>query len=178
MRYFMIYYIHKVRKNQKTRKELKFMSTKEMLEKILSNENVPEDVKEKAREVLASVNKRNNKRKEKQSEKKTADYERVKEIYAEMKPDTWYAVSEIIEKIIPDTELSKPKISALMKLGVENELFDERSDYKVNNKGDKKKGYCKIVKENEETDTEDTDTEDYSENVEEDSPFDPEDFED
>lgn len=52
MRYFMIYYIHKVRKNQKTRKEINFMSTKEMLEKIISNENVSEDVKEKQGKFL------------------------------------------------------------------------------------------------------------------------------
>lgn len=133
------------------------MSTKEMLEKILANENVTEDVKEKAKEMLASIGKRNDKRKEKSAENKTANNEVAEEIASLMNGDRYYAISEIVEELIPDTTLNKNKISAIMVQGVKDGLFEDTKEYKVGGKGRYVKGYrLANPTQAEETDTDET----------------------
>ena len=128
------------------------MTQKEMLEKIINGE-LTDEVKEKAKEILASAKKRDDKRAEKTSENRSNNSAIAKELYDGMKNDRWYAVSEIIECIIPETTMDKNKVSAIMLQGVKDGIFEDTKEYKINGKGDKKKGYRKIV-------TEDTDTED------------------
>lgn len=135
---------------QKTRKE-NFMTQKEMLEKIINGE-LTDEVKEKAKEILASAKKRDDKRAEKSNENRSNNSAIAKELYDSMKNDRWYAVSEIIECIIPETTMDKNKVSAIMLQGVKDGIFEDTKEYKINGKGDKKKGYRKIVVE----DTEDT----------------------
>ena len=132
------------------------MTTKEMLEKILDNENVGDDVKEKAKEVLAAIKKKNDKRAEKSAENKTANNETALEIAEEMNGGRWYAVSEIVDELIPTTTLTKSKISAVMTEGVKNGIFEERADYKVGGKGRKVKGY-RLAAEQAENETVDED---------------------
>lgn len=134
---------------QKTRKE-NFMTQKEMLEKIINGE-LTDEVKEKAKEILASAKKRDDKRAEKSNENRSNNSAIAKELYDGMKNDRWYAVSEIIECIIPETTMDKNKVSAIMLQGVKDGIFEDTKEYKINGKGDKKKGYRKIVVE----DTED-----------------------
>lgn len=129
----------------------KTMSTKEMLEKIINGEEITPEIIEKAKEMLKSVKSRDSKRAEKSNETKSANSAVALEIYDLMKVDTWYAISEIVEKLIPETTHNRNKISAIMKQGVADGIFEERNDYRVDNKGDKKKGYMRI-----ETDTEET----------------------
>lgn len=127
------------------------MTQKEMLEKIINGE-LTDEVKEKAKEILASAKKRDDKRAEKTSENRSNNSAVAKELYDGMKNDRWYAVSEIIECIIPETTMDKNKVSAIMLQGVKDGIFEDTKEYKINGKGDKKKGYRKIVVE----DTEDT----------------------
>ena len=129
----------------------KTMSTKEMLEKIINGEEITPEIIEKAKEMLNSVKSRDSKRAEKSNETKSANSAVALEIYELMAVDKWYAISEIVEKLIPETPHNKNKISAIMKQGVTDGIFEERNDYKVDNKGDKKKGYMRI-----ETDTAET----------------------
>ena len=137
---------------QKTRKE-NFMTQKEMLEKIINGE-LTDEVKEKAKEILASAKRRDDKRAEKTNENRSNNSAIAKELYNGMKNDRWYAVSEIIECIIPETTMDKNKVSAIMLQGVKDGIFEDTKEYKIDGKGDKKKGYRKIAIED--TDTEDT----------------------
>ena len=140
----------------------KTMSTKEMLEKIINGEEITPEIIEKAKEMLKSVKSRDSKRAEKSNETRSANSAVALEIYDLMKVDTWYAISEIVEKLIPETTHNKNKISAIMKQGVTDGIFEERNDYRVDNKGDKKKGYMRI-----ETDTAETEeTEETAETTE------------
>ena len=136
------------------------MTTKEMLEKIIANDGVPDDVKAKAREVMASIDKKNAKRAEKSAENKSANSQKALDIYNAITDYKWYAVSEIVEQIIPDTTDNKNKISAIMGQGVKDGLFEETSEHKVNGKGRKVKGYRKIEEDTEDTEDDTEDTED------------------
>ena len=137
------------------------MTTKEMLEKVIENENVPEDVKAKAREVIASIDKKNAKRAEKSAENKTGNLATAHEIAELMAGGRWYAVSEIVEELIPDTTHSKSKISNIMSLGADNGIFEVDKEYKVGGKGRKVNGYRLATEQTTEDETtEDETTED------------------
>ena len=136
------------------------MTQKEMLTNVI-NGNITEEVKAKAKEMLATVNKSN-----KSSKTRTENLAIARAISEKLNNNTTYATSEILPLISADyPNITQAKISAVMKVGVEEKMFSVCTGYKVGNKGRGVNGYTKIA-DTEET-TEETAEETAKETTEE-----------
>ena len=124
------------------------MTTKEMLNIIISGGEITEEVKAKATEMLAAQEKKNDKRAEASAENRSANAALAAEIVALMTDGQTLSAAEIlplIAEIHPD--INKAKIAAVMAVGAEDGLITINPEYKEGGKGRKKNGYTKVAAE-------------------------------
>lgn len=122
------------------------MTTKEMLNIIISGGEITEEVKAKATEMLAAQEKKNGKRAEASAENRSANAALAAEIVALMTDGQTLSAAEILP-LIADThpDINKAKIAAVMAVGAEDGLVTINPEYKEGGKGRKKNGYTKVA---------------------------------
>lgn len=124
------------------------MTTKEMLNIIISGGEITEEVKAKATEMLAAQEKKNGKRAEASAENRSANAALAAEIVALMTDGQTLSAAEILPLIAAThPDINKAKIAAVMAVGAEDGLVTINPDYKEGGKGRKKNGYCKVAAE-------------------------------
>lgn len=124
------------------------MTTKEMLNIIISGGEITEEVKAKATEMLAAQEKKNGKRAEASAENRSANAALAAEIVALMTDGTEYSAAELLPLISPaHPEITKNKIASVMAVGAEDGLITINPEYKEGGKGRKKNGYTKVAAE-------------------------------
>ena len=124
------------------------MTTKEMLNIIISGGEITEEVKAKATEMLAAQEKKSGKRAEASAENRSANAALAAEIVALMTDDQTLSAAEILPLIAEaHPDISKAKIAAVMAVGAEDGLVTINPEYKEGGKGRKKNGYTKVVAE-------------------------------
>lgn len=121
------------------------MTTKEMLNIIISGGEITEEVKVKATEMLTAAEKKNCKRAEASAENRSANAAIAAVIAAAMTEGTKYAASEILPLISAEYPINTAKITAVMAVGIEDGLFEVDKEYKVGGKGRKVNGYSKVT---------------------------------
>lgn len=124
------------------------MTTKEMLNIIISGGEITEEVKAKATEMLAAQEKKNGKRAEASAENRSANAALAAEIVALMTDGQTLSAAEILP-LIAEThpDINKAKIAAVMAVGAEDGLVTINPEYKEGGKGRKKNGYTKVAAE-------------------------------
>jgi hypothetical protein len=124
------------------------MTTKEMLNIIISGGEITEEVKAKANEMLAAQEKKNGKRAEASAENRSANAALAAEIVALMTDGQTLSAAEILP-LIAEThpDINKAKIAAVMAVGAEDGLVTINPEYKEGGKGRKKNGYTKVAAE-------------------------------
>jgi hypothetical protein len=124
------------------------MTTKEMLNIIISGGEITEEVKAKATEMLAAQEKKNGKRAEASAENRSANAALAAEIVALMADGQTLSAAEILP-LIAEThpDINKAKIAAVMAVGAEDGLVTINPEYKEGGKGRKKNGYTKVAAE-------------------------------
>ena len=124
------------------------MTTKEMLNIIISGGEITEEVKAKASEMLAAQEKKNGKRAEASAENRSANAALAAEIVALMTDGQTLSAAEILP-LITEThpDINKAKIAAVMAVGAEDGLVTINPEYKEGGKGRKKNGYTKVAAE-------------------------------
>lgn len=124
------------------------MTTKEMLNIIISGGEITEEVKAKATEMLAAQEKKNGKRAEASAENRSANAALAAEIVALMTDGQTLSAAEILPLIVEThPDINKAKIAAVMAVGAEDGLVTINPEYKVGGKGRKKNGYTKVAAE-------------------------------
>lgn len=124
------------------------MTTKEMLNIIISGGEITEEVKAKATEMLAAQEKKNGKRAEASAENRSANAALAAEIVALMTDGQTLSAAEILPLIAEaHPDINKAKIAAVMAVGAEDGLITINPEYKEGGKGRKKNGYTKVVAE-------------------------------
>ena len=124
------------------------MTTKEMLNIIISGGEITEEVKAKATEMLAAQEKKNGKRAEASAENRSANAALAAEIVALMTDGQTLSAAEILPLISEaHPDINKAKIAAVMAVGAEDGLVIINPEYKEGGKGRKKNGYTKVVAE-------------------------------
>ena len=124
------------------------MTTKEMLNIIISGGEITEEVKAKATEMLAAQEKKNGKRAEASAENRSANAALAAEIVALMTDGQTLSAAEILPLISEaHPDINKAKIAAVMAVGAEDGLVTINPEYKEGGKGRKKNGYTKVVAE-------------------------------
>lgn len=124
------------------------MTTKEMLNIIISGGEITEEVKAKATEMLAAQEKKNGKRAEASAENRSANAALAAEIVALMTDGQTLSAAEILPLIAEaHPDINKAKIAAVMAVGAEDGLITINPEYKEGDKGRKKNGYTKVAAE-------------------------------
>lgn len=124
------------------------MTTKEMLNIIISGGEITEEVKAKASEMLAAQEKKNGKRAEASAENRSANAALAAEIVALMTDGQTLSAAEILPLIsATHPDINKAKIAAVMAVGAEDGLVTINPEYKEGGKGRKKNGYTKVAAE-------------------------------
>lgn len=124
------------------------MTTKEMLNIIISGGEITEEVKAKATEMLAAQEKKNGKRAEASAENRSANAALAAEIVALMTDGQTLSAAEILPLITEaHPDINKAKIAAVMAVGAEDGLITINPEYKEGGKGRKKNGYTKVAAE-------------------------------
>lgn len=124
------------------------MTTKEMLNIIISGGEITEEVKAKATEMLAAQEKKNGKRAEASAENRSANAALAAEIVALMTDGQTLSAAEILPLIAEaHPDINKAKIAAVMAVGAEDGLITINPEYKEGGKGRKKNGYTKVTAE-------------------------------
>ena len=124
------------------------MTTKEMLNIIISGGEITEEVKAKATEMLAAQEKKNGKRAEASAENRSANAALAAEIVALMTDGQTLSAAEILPLIAEaHPDINKAKIAAVMAVGAEDGLITINPEYKEGGKGRKKNGYTKLAAE-------------------------------
>jgi hypothetical protein len=124
------------------------MTTKEMLNIIISGGEITEEVKAKATEMLAAQEKKNGKRAEASAENRSANAALAAEIVALMTDGQTLSAAEILPLISEaHPDINKAKIAAVMAVGAEDGLVTINPEYKEGGKGRKKNGYTKVAAE-------------------------------
>lgn len=124
------------------------MTTKEMLNIIISGGEITEEVKAKATEMLAAQEKKNGKRAEASAENRSANAALAAEIVALMTDGQTLSAAEILPLIAEaHPDINKAKIAAVMAVGAEDGLITINPEYKEGGKGRKKNGYTKVAAE-------------------------------
>lgn len=124
------------------------MTTKEMLNIIISGGEITEEVKAKATEMLAAQEKKNGKRAEASAENRSANAALAAEIVALMTDGQTLSAAEILPLIsATHPDINKAKIAAVMAVGAEDGLVTINPEYKEGGKGRKKNGYTKVAAE-------------------------------
>lgn len=124
------------------------MTTKEMLNIIISGGEITEEVKAKATEMLAAQEKKNGKRAEASAENRSANAALAAEIVALMTDGQTLSAAEILPLIAEaHPDINKAKIVAVMAVGAEDGLITINPEYKEGGKGRKKNGYTKVAAE-------------------------------
>lgn len=124
------------------------MTTKEMLNIIISGGEITEEVKAKATEMLAAQEKKNGKRAEASAENRSANAALAAEIVALMTDGQTLSAAEILPLIAEaHPDINKAKIAAVMVVGAEDGLVTINPEYKEGGKGRKKNGYTKVAAE-------------------------------
>lgn len=124
------------------------MTTKEMLNIIISGGEITEEVKAKASEMLAAQEKKNGKRAEASAENRSANAALAAEIVALMTDGQTLSAAEILPLIAEaHPDINKAKIAAVMAVGAEDGLVTINPEYKEGGKGRKKNGYTKVAAE-------------------------------
>jgi hypothetical protein len=124
------------------------MTTKEMLNIIISGGEITEEVKAKATEMLAAQEKKNGKRAEASAENRSANAALAAEIVALMTDGQTLSAAEILPLIAEaHPDINKAKIAAVMAVGAEDGLVTINPEYKEGGKGRKKNGYTKVAAE-------------------------------
>lgn len=124
------------------------MTTKEMLNIIISGSEITEEVKAKATEMLAAQEKKNGKRAEASAENRSANAALAAEIVALMTDGQTLSAAEILPLIAEaHPDINKAKIAAVMAVGAEDGLITINPEYKEGGKGRKKNGYTKVAAE-------------------------------
>ena len=124
------------------------MTTKEMLNIIISGGEITEEVKAKATEMLAAQEKKNGKRAEASAENRSANAALAAEIVALMTDGQTLSAAEILPLIAEaHPDINKAKIAAVMAVGAEDGLITINPAYKQGGKGRKKNGYTKVAAE-------------------------------
>lgn len=124
------------------------MTTKEMLNIIISGGEITEEVKAKATEMLAAQEKKNGKRAEASAENRSANAALAAEIVALMTDGQTLSAAEILPLIVEThPDINKAKIAAVMAVGAEDGLVTINPEYKEGGKGRKKNGYTKVAAE-------------------------------
>lgn len=124
------------------------MTTKEMLNIIISSGEITEEVKAKATEMLAAQEKKNGKRAEASAENRSANAALAAEIVALMTDGQTLSAAEILPLIAEaHPDINKAKIAAVMAVGAEDGLITINPEYKEGGKGRKKNGYTKVAAE-------------------------------
>ena len=124
------------------------MTTKEMLNIIISGGEITEEVKAKATEMLAAQEKKNGKRAEASAENRTANAALAAEIVALMTDGQTLSAAEILPLIAEaHPDINKAKIAAVMAVGAEDGLITINPEDKEGGKGRKKNGYTKVAAE-------------------------------
>lgn len=124
------------------------MTTKEMLNIIISGGEITEEVKAKASEMLAAQEKKNGKRAEASAENRSANAALAAEIVALMTDGQTLSAAEILPLIAEaHPDINKAKIAAVMAVGAEDGLITINPEYKEGGKGRKKNGYTKVAAE-------------------------------
>ncbi len=124
------------------------MTTKEMLNIIISGGKITEEVKAKATEMLAAQEKKNGKRAEASAENRSANAALAAEIVALMTDGQTLSAAEILPLIAEaHPDINKAKIAAVMAVGAEDGLITINPEYKEGGKGRKKNGYTKVAAE-------------------------------
>lgn len=124
------------------------MTTKEMLNIIISGGEITEEVKAKATEMLAAQEKKNGKRAEASAENRSANAALAAEIVALMTDGQTLSAAEILPLIAEaHPDINKAKIAAVMAVGAEDGLITINPEYKEGGKGRKKNGYTKVATE-------------------------------
>lgn len=124
------------------------MTTKEMLNIIISGGEITEEVKAKATEMLAAQEKKNGKRAEASAENRSANAALAAEIVALMIDGQTLSAAEILPLIAEaHPDINKAKIAAVMAVGAEDGLITINPEYKEGGKGRKKNGYTKVAAE-------------------------------
>ena len=122
------------------------MTTKEMLNIIISGGEITEEVKAKATEMLAAQEKKNGKRAEASAENRSANAALAAEIVALMTDGQTLSAAEILPLIAEaHPDINKAKIAAVMAVGAEDGLITINPEYKEGGKGRKKNGYTKVA---------------------------------
>lgn len=121
------------------------MTNKEFFNAII-NANISEEITEKATALLASAEKKNTKRSESQNANRLANIELARSFANAMDEGRTYGASEIVA-LMGDEGLTTAKVTAVCKVGIEENIFEVVDDYKVGGKGRKVKGY-KVKAEN------------------------------
>lgn len=124
------------------------MTTKEMLNIIISGGEITEEVKAKATEMLVAQEKKNGKRAEASAENRSANAALAAEIVALMTDGQTLSAAEILPLIAEaHPDINKAKIAAVMAVGAEDGLITINPEYKEGGKGRKKNGYTKVAAE-------------------------------
>lgn len=115
----------------------KMMTNKDFFLAVL-NANLSEEMNEKARHLMEVTEKKSAKRSTEKTALATANLALAREVAKTMVVGVPVAVSEL-SPCFP--ELSTSKLTAVMRVGVENGLFSKVENYKVGGKGRAKVGY-------------------------------------
>ena len=124
------------------------MTTKEMLNIIISGGEITEEVKAKATEMLAAQEKKNGKRAEASAENRSANAALAAEIVALMADGQTLSAAEILPLIAEaHPDINKAKIAAVMAVGAEDGLITINPEYKEGGTGRQQNGYTKVAAE-------------------------------
>ena len=117
------------------------MLTNKAFYEMVLNANLSDEMNEKAKHLLEITNAKAESSTAKSKALKAENLTLLNKILETLDTEKVYSVSEIAPNF---PELTKPKISALMKLGVDENLLTLDKEYKVGGKGRKVNGYKKI----------------------------------
>ena len=119
----------------------KAMTNREFYQAVI-NANLSDEMTAKAKALIATLDKKSEKASEARTENRKANLEIAAQI-AEKMGDRTLAASEIAV-LMSDTGMSKEKVSAVCRMGVDAGIFTSIDDYKVGGKGRKVKGYTPV----------------------------------
>lgn len=118
----------------------KTMTSREFYQAVI-NANISDEMTAKAQSFIASLDKKLDKSAEARTENRKANIEIAQSIASKM-GDRTLAASEIATIM----DMTTAKVSAVCRLGVEEGIFTQQDDYRVEGKGRKVKGYTPVQK--------------------------------
>lgn len=119
------------------------MTNKEMLTAIINGAEITDEIKAKATEMLNAIDRKSAKRSEKSDSNRTANIAIAETIVSAMDSGRTYGASEL--NALMDGAYTTAKITAVMKVAVEDGLVTVVDGYKVGGKGRAVKGYTKTA---------------------------------